>query len=393
MRVFSSMRGDVINAAGTTSRGAQLLRDFLRYAELGRLESVVASESAAAESPFEQEVIAELVQRGVKVVPQVGAAGYRIDIGVLDNEVPGRYVCGIECDGVAYHSAETARDRDRLRQQVLEARGWTIIRVWSTDWFKDRGGQIERLMKLIAEAKEEAKEQLAAEAESERRAKELAETERKETDERESLAEAESLASVRAAAEAGPYVRPVATLYRFADGEGKYAGSDFSDVPRSHVTAAIIDIVEAEGPVHIDDVASRVAAMWGMRRVGKRISAKVHSAVRAAVESGGSESAIVQRGDFLWPRALAGNDTRVPVRSRAGTKIPGDRIAPEEIREAIRLVLQAAGGMTRDELLSEVRRVLGVGRTALTPGFDEAIEGMVRDGTVGEGSTGYALRG
>jgi very-short-patch-repair endonuclease len=392
MRVFSSMHGDDINAAGTTSRGAHLLRDFLRYAEFGRLDSVVANATAAAESPFEQDVISELTRRGVRVVPQVGAAGYRIDIGVLDDEVPGRFVCGIECDGVAYHSAETARDRDRLRQQVLEARGWTILRVWSTDWFKDRAGQIDRLLKLIAEAKGEAKERIAAEAEAEARARELAEVEQRERDAQRSRVEAESLARVRAAAESGPYVRPTAPAYRFADGEGKYAGADFSEAPTSHVTAAIIGIVEAEGPVHIDDVASRVAAMWGMWRVGRRILAKVQDAVSAAVESGGNRSAIVQRGEFLWPRALTENGEPAPVRSRAGTKISGDRVAPEEIREAIRLVLQAAGGMTRDELLSEVRHVLGVGKTALAPGFDGAIEDMVRDGTVGEGSTGYALR-
>jgi hypothetical protein len=197
---------------------------------------------------------------------------------------------------------------------------------------------------------------------------------------------------VPAAAESGPYVRPTVPAYRFAEGEGKYAGADFVEAPTSHVTAAIIGIVEAEGPVHVDDVASRVAAMWGMRRVGRRISAKVESAVLAAVESGGSRSSIVQRGDFLWPRALTESGEPVPVRSRAGTRIPGDRVAPEEIREAIRLVLQSAGGMTRDELLSEVRHVLGVGRTALAPAFNEAIEGMLRGGSVGEGSTGYALR-
>jgi hypothetical protein len=298
---------------------------------------------------------------------------------------------------------------------VLEARGWTILRVWSTDWFKDRSGQIERLLKLIAEAKEEATRELAAEAEAEARGRELAEIERRESEEREARAEAESLARVREAAEAGPYVRPVAAAYRLADGEGKYAGADFSDAPLSHVTAAIIGIVEAEGPVHIDDVASRVAAMWGMRRVGRRISTKVHKAVRAAVgggrageggtsgrsdahavgsaSAGGNASGIVQRGEFLWPRALTDDDARVPVRWRAGTKISADRVAPEEIQEAIRLVLQAAGGMARSELLSEVRHVLGVGKAALALVFDYAIEAMVSDGEVGEGSTGYALRG
>ncbi len=159
------------------------------------------------------------------------------------------------------------------------------------------------------------------------------------------------------------------------------------------MTAAIIGIVEVEGPVHIDDVAGRVAAMWGMRRVGRRIAAKVESAVWAAVENGGERSAIVQRDDFLWPRKLLENGASVPVRSRTGTKISGDRIAPEEIREAIRLVLQAVGGMMREELLSETRHLLGVGKTALAAGFDSALKEMVRDGMVGDGSTGFALRG
>ena len=125
MVVFSSMRGDDINPATATSRGPALLREFLLFAERGQLESAAATAAADAESLFEQQVMAELTRRGVQVQPQVGAAGYRIDMAVVDDEMPGRFVCGIECDGVAYHASETARDRDRLRQQVLEARGWT----------------------------------------------------------------------------------------------------------------------------------------------------------------------------------------------------------------------------------------------------------------------------
>lgn len=389
MRVFSSMRGDDINAAGTTSRGAHLLRDFLRYAEFGRLESVVASATAAAESPFESEVASELTRRGIKVVPQVGAAGYRIDIGVLDDEVPGRFVCGVECDGVAYHSAETARDRDRLRQQVLEARGWTIIRVWSADWFKDRQGQVARLLELIDGAKGEAKERIAAEAEAETRARELAEAERRESVERQASVEAETLARVRAAVESGPYVRPTVPAYAFAGVQGKYADAEFLDAPTSHVAAVIAEIIGAEAPMHADDLASRTAAAWGVARVGSRISAKVHEALRAAVRGG----AVVERGDFLWSPALAQFGAQVPVRSRAGTRITGDRVPPEEVQEAIRLVLRAAGGMTRDELLSEVRQVLGVGKAAFAPRFEDAMSTLLRDGAVGEGSAGYALRG
>ena len=120
MRVFSSIRGDDINPAASISEGPQLLRDFLKYAETGRLESTIAKLGAETDSPLEKDVLSELMLRGIKVVPQVGVSGYKIDLGVLDDVSPGRFVCGIECDGVAYHSSETARDRDRSRQQVLE---------------------------------------------------------------------------------------------------------------------------------------------------------------------------------------------------------------------------------------------------------------------------------
>ena len=374
MRVFSSIRGEDINAAATTSRGALLLRDFLRFAEFGTLESVIANASAATESPFERQLAAELTRRGVRVVPQVGVAGYRIDIGVLDDEVPGRFVCGIECDGVAYHGAETARDRDRLRQQVLEARGWTILRVWSTDWFKDRSGQIERLLALIARAKDESKERV--------RAKHLAEAHAKEV-------ETERPAPTQTAAAPGPYVRPTAAPYRFAGGQGRYAGQEFLETPASFVEAAIIDVVQVEAPVHVDDLSARLAAMWGLGRVGSRIAAKIHEALERAVLRGG----VVLRGDFVWTPALAKNGATIPVRSRAGTRISGDRVPIEEVRAALVLVLRAAGGMSAEDLMTEVRQVLGVGKSALAPAFDGALLASIKDGVVGEGSVGFALRG
>jgi very-short-patch-repair endonuclease len=385
MRVFSSMRGDEINPAGTTSRGALLLRDFLRFAEFGRLESVVANASSAAESPFEQQVASELVRRGVKVVPQVGVTGYRIDMGVLDDDVPGRFVCGIECDGVAYHSAETARDRDRLRQQVLEARGWTIVRVWSTDWFKDRGGQIERLLQLIGSAKVSAIERAVADAEAEARATELAEVERLET----ARVDASVRSRAQSVAVAGAYVRPVLPAYRMASVHGRNVGQDFLEAPNSLVVAAIVEIVGVEAPVHVDDLSSRIAGMWGFGRVGSRIAAKIQEALKRASRDG----VVVVRGEFVWTPALVQNGAQVPARSRSGTRISGDRVAAEEVREAIVLVLRAARGMSADELLSEARQILGVGRASLAPAFDVALKALVTDQTIGEGSAGFALRG
>ncbi|MGH7340778.1 MAG: DUF4011 domain-containing protein, partial [Candidatus Rokuibacteriota bacterium] len=126
MRVFSSMRCDDIDLTRTQAAGARYLKDFLRFAERGQLTGATVDGGAKTESPFEYGLCQELTRRGLRLVSQVGVAGYRIDIGVLDDVVEGRFICGVECDGAAYHSAESARDRDRLRQQVLEGLGWTL---------------------------------------------------------------------------------------------------------------------------------------------------------------------------------------------------------------------------------------------------------------------------
>ena len=106
-----------------------------------------------ADSPFEDDVAGEIRALGYEVVPQVGCSGFRIDIGVVDPAEPGRFLLGVECDGATYHSAATARDRDRLRQQILEQLGWRIHRIWSPDWVTRREGEIRRLRQAIEDAR------------------------------------------------------------------------------------------------------------------------------------------------------------------------------------------------------------------------------------------------
>jgi hypothetical protein len=65
---------------------------------------------------------------------------------------------GIECDGAMYHSSAVARDRDRLREQVLEGLGWKIIHVWSTDWYRNREETQKKLLNAIGVSETEASE-------------------------------------------------------------------------------------------------------------------------------------------------------------------------------------------------------------------------------------------
>ncbi|HKR13311.1 MAG TPA: DUF4011 domain-containing protein [Pyrinomonadaceae bacterium] len=383
MRVFSSIRGDDINPAAASSPGPRLLREFLLYAERGHLESIVASMKAESDSQFERDVIDELMKRGVNVVPQVGVAGYRIDLGILDERSPGRFICGIECDGVAYHSSETARDRDRLRQQVLEARGWTIHRVWSTDWFKDRQGQIQRLLSLVGESRKRVHEEITAETE----ARERVSRENATRLEAEAQVQREEAAAIiQAALHTEPYQRPDASSYVFTPVDNAYPVSNFFAIPVGDLAKTIVLAVQTESPIHKLDLLTRVASIWGFK-AGTRIQERVLAGCQS-LESG---KVIERRGDFYWNISAAG---KCQFRSRAGTKIPGDRIAPEEYQEALIAILSKGHTFARDQLISEVRSVFGFNRTGpvLEEAIGAAIDNLLRNNKLGEGSTGIGLR-
>lgn len=152
LRLVTSIQPEDIDIARVQSRGASLLRNYLEVARDG-VTSVFKDEKihqgAEFDSPFEESVYHELTRRGIQLIPQVGVSSYKIDLAVVDPEQPGRFLLGIECDGEMYHSAPTARDRDRLRQQVLENLGWRIHRIWSRDWIENRLSEIDKVLKVI----------------------------------------------------------------------------------------------------------------------------------------------------------------------------------------------------------------------------------------------------
>lgn len=154
--VFSGLRGDQIDLTRTQRRGVRDLKYFLEYAERGHRALVSATTSASladADSEFERLVAEKVRAAGFQVHHQVGCSGYRIDLAVIDPAAPGRYLIGVECDGATYHRAATARDRDKLRQAVLEDLGWKLHRIWSTDWWHNANSEMEKLLNSISKAK------------------------------------------------------------------------------------------------------------------------------------------------------------------------------------------------------------------------------------------------
>ena len=134
--------------------GVELLRNYLQYASTNGKRLGGAEVTGEPLNAFEAEVFDCLSAKGLKLIPQMGASRFRIDMVAEHPKKPGRYVLAIECDGATYHSSYTARDRDRLRQQQLENLGWRFHRIWSTDWFMRKEGEIQRAERAFNESVE-----------------------------------------------------------------------------------------------------------------------------------------------------------------------------------------------------------------------------------------------
>ena len=376
LRVFSSMRGSDIDTAGV-SEGARLLRQYLTFAETGNYPAA-GGPGGEPDSPFERSVIAALADRGYRVHPQVGDSGYRIDIGIVDPDAPGRYICGVECDGASYHSAATARDRDRLRQQVLENRGWYIHRVWSTDWFHNPGAQVERLVELIEDSRRRGPRAPGRPPEAPPQPSPTPVTQPSDRH--------EPAGPVSVAAESDAEI-PEIPLYRFADITVSGESGDFYECPLTQVATVAEKVIRAEGPVHMMEVARRTALAWGLQRAKGRIQARVEKAC-ATLEKKGS---VVRDGDFFWTAGLE----HIPVRSRAvdGTNFKSDLVAPLEIEEAIRILLRHRSPLLADEVVKQTARLLGFRRTSQEFGarIQEAKERLNEQGELRAGGTGLYL--
>jgi very-short-patch-repair endonuclease len=155
MIVFSSMKASEVLVGESSKLGVKALSGFLEYSETGILPGRVVPVGSGREpdSDFEIAVAEALRLKGYEVVAQLGVDGFFLDLAVKDPEAPQTYLIGIECDGASYHSSKSARDRDRLRQDILEGLGWRIERIWSTDWFQEPGRELSRIIDAIEDEK------------------------------------------------------------------------------------------------------------------------------------------------------------------------------------------------------------------------------------------------
>lgn len=331
--VFSNFRASDLQLDVNTPFGVNALKTFLDYAETRNLSVDEPIEPLIdLESPFEESVYEFLKSQGYTVSKQVGCAGYRIDLAVVDPAAPGRYLIGIECDGAPYHSSPVARDRDRLRQQQLERLGWKLHRIWSTDWYRNRAETRQRLLETVERAKVEKlpsvpiSEPLVLPKPPEPTPSEF------------NLNPPESLS-----------IADHAQDYQTCKDLRILMQGELHLQTIAQLTKAVTEVVKIESPVHTDLVALRIRQLWGLGRAGARIKNVIEDGITAAQR----DKLIYKNGSFLWTV----NDREVKVRRRSKPKI--EWICEEEIAEAMKLVLTSQGAITPEALIKEAAKLFG----------------------------------
>ncbi|WP_434739417.1 DUF3320 domain-containing protein [Micromonospora sp. SH-82] len=360
IEIVTSIRAG--NVPDTTNESVRHLAAYLDFAERGMeaLALDIGPSGRGTDSPFEDSVIDAIRSWGYLVEPQVGAAGYRIDIGVRHPAQPGVFVLGVECDGLMYHSSPAARDRDRLRDQVLRGLGWNLHRIWGTAWYRNRQHEGERLLAAITEA-------VAAPV-------------------RGRLSTPHDVIErpvIRTAEVDRDTVPEWTSPYRKADVTPLRRWVDPSDpASRFDMAGGIEEVAVAEGPVHIDVVLQRLRDAWNIGRVGSKIRANIDAAIRSAH--------VITDGDFLDVAGRPVVSVRVPA---DGVQRQVEHVADEELELAFTNLVKSGGTVNHDDLTAAAARLYGWSRrgSGINARLAAVIDRLLADGTLIGDATALSL--
>jgi len=349
--VFTNMTEGDIDPERTQSQGVRSLRTFLAFARTGVLDTVIGEEAGLV-TRFQKSLAGAIAGKGYLVAESPGWGTDTIDLAVSDPEQPGRYLLGIECDGPSYDSARSARDRDRLRPQVLEGLGWRLHRAWSPDWANNPQRELERVLAaiklpdapvptVILEPKPEPIETIVRDAEP------------------------------------VPAVVAQVTKYQSAQLAGQLVSADLATTPILSLAIWAAEVVEKESPVHVTEVTRRILEEAGVTRPGKRVQAVLDEAVGQLVESG----RVSRRGDFLWQADME----TAPVRDRSGLPAASrklEMVSNEELAEAVCVVVGQSYGIAKDQAPAAASKLLGYSRTteAMKTRFDGVVGQLLTAG-------------
>lgn len=348
--IYSTLMPEQIELSKVRAAGVRDLKHYLEFAIKGPRALVEQSLPTGMEpdSPFETAVIRILRNHNWVVHPQVGCSGYRIDIGVVDPRAPGRYLVGIECDGRTYHSGATARDRDRLRQHVLEGLGWRIHRIWSTDWWLNPEGEVAKILARLQSILDD--EPLEEEPPVEAEAASLGKPDDSAPQDGASTANDSSV-------DPSSSTLPV---YKSVSLHGGQPDAFYEYRTAPQLTEQMAQVIEGEGPISEAALFKKVARAWGLERTGSRIVERL-----TALAPRSARKTVEESSTFYWPESIEHwklDFCRVADET-SDSKRHIDEVSLEEISSLVLQVLHQAGSAPSQDVARSVCRLVGMART------------------------------
>ncbi len=365
--LITSIKGSDIDP-NTQALGVQTLRTYLDYAEHGPDWLKCNNGKTNYESTLDEDVAAEIKKLGYEVVPEIGCSGFKIDIGVVDPTNKGNFLLGVECDGVTYHSGSSARDRDRLREQVLKQLGWRIHRIWAPSWVARRDSEIRRLKEALEQA---SIQQIEKDAQTPI-ATPTTDVQKNNYGGIEKIGVPYKVYPLKATY--NPYIKVTSGRTTV---DSKQKNEFHFPENRENQTKMLDELITNEGPVHFDYAVERLAQAWNI----KTVTPKISHAVRDALNNLIREHKVNIKGSFLWPVGLKETPVRVPISGLPESKRKPKYIAPEEVEAATMQVAQYALGISEDSLVAETAKVFGAnhGNDESKTVFSETLKRLLRE--------------
>jgi len=331
IKLVGSIAPTDIDTDKTSSEGVKMLRSYIEFARQGisAIESELSYDNNLNfDSPFEEAVYDFLMAKGYNVITQIGCSGFRIDMAIKDPVLSGKFVLGIECDGATYHSSRTARERDRLRQEMLESMGWRIYRIWSTDWIKDPKSEEGKLVTAIENALKRTQ------------SKSVIQTECSHLIDDDFVIE--------------ETIEQPANLNGFGFVEYELCTPEkyLYMMPQD----ALKKIIGIEQPIHFEELCRRMAPLYGRQKATSVVRSEISSLLTSLNDF------IEVKNDFIRFKDFEKFAVRIPKVDSEYLR-PINYICDEELLLAMTTIVRKSFGITPDDLFVVTAREFGYKRT------------------------------
>jgi very-short-patch-repair endonuclease len=362
IKLVGSILPSDIDINRAKSEGTRMLRSYIEYARKGMtvLRPIEKAETFESEDDFCKIVAKFLEEHGYTIKRQVGCSDYKIDIAVVNPNAEGEFIAGVECDGLSYASAKTARDRDHLRRSVLQNMGWNLYRVWSTAWNRNPQAEGQALLDFLNSVYDKNGKVIHAMKQSNAEGANVS---------IEAIA-TESIKVAHKEASNNPYGFAFYKEANWWEAVRSDSGDNFTRISEN-----ILHIVSVEQPIHLEVLYKRMGPSFTAGKATESVKNTIDQVIKQKLKG----RVVVDKDRFV--RLLPLNPIIVRIPKGHETPRPIEYIHTEEVAMAMMKIIERSFGITEEDLASECARAFGFERKGpkIKVKTDAAIKYLVKN--------------